>query len=164
MFRRKRSNQAERALGDCLREEARHTRPAFSESLHQRLRASLLPAVAGREAAARRPIGRPAWVLAGVTMVGLVLCVGIAWHGVVQMRRNSQRQARAAAIAALAALPESAHAGVQEFDRLAGAILAWQQPWAGLEEDAQLAANAVAECFPLRTSRAHAPMKPERLD
>jgi len=163
MFRRNRSRKAQRSLTDLLREEALQSRPAFSESLHRRLRESLPSLAARRVTAAPTSLGRPVWALAGVALASLLLCAGIAWYGVVELRRGSQRQAQAAAIAALTALPESAHVGIQEIDRLAGAIISLQ-PWAGLDQDAQLAANALAECFPLQSSRTRASLKQERLD
>jgi hypothetical protein len=46
-------------------------------------------------------------------------------------------------------LPASADIGVQEADRLAGAMLTWE-PWAGLDHDARLAATALVQCFPLQ--------------
>jgi hypothetical protein len=85
-------------------------------------------------------------------MAGLavLLCAGFGSYGLMRFNRSAYQKAQAAAaMAALARLPASADIGVQEADRLAGAMLTWE-PWAGLDHDARLAATALVQCFPLQ--------------
>lgn len=157
MFQRFRSRRVEQAAIERLREEAQQTRPAFSEDLHRRLRASLPEVLATTPARTARP--RLAWGAAALAL--LLVCLGLVWHGLPGPDRRWHRELAPrdfVGAAGLAALPESAHRGAEEVERLAAAILTWPA-WAGLDQDAQLAARSLAQCFPLRSSRLPDPVK-----
>jgi len=149
MFSRFRQHPEDRAIVERLRAEARQSRPAFSEDLHQRLRAAVLPAtVRGRPPVFyRRSL---AWAMASLAVV---VCVALGSYRVIQLHRSARQKAQtAAAIAALANLPISADLGVREADQLASEMLTWE-PWAGLDHDARLAATALVQCFPLQPTQ-----------
>lgn len=150
-----RSSDDDRRAIDRLRKEAQRSRPAFSENLHHRLRAAVLPLAARSPVQARRPV----WALAAVA--GLLVCAAASWYGWSRVERRAA--ARASMVAAWASLPDSAELGVREMDRLADSLVTFQ-PWTDLDHDARLAASAVAECFPLQGGRAGDGAKAERLD
>jgi hypothetical protein len=148
MFSRYRWHPEEHAVVERLRAEARQSRPAFSESLHERIRAAVLPAAVRGTPVVRRPT--LVWGVAGLLTAA---SIAVGSYSLLEFHRNARQQAKAAAaLAALARLPASADVGTQEVDRLASAMLTWQ-PWAGLDHDARLAATSLVQCFPLSTSR-----------
>jgi hypothetical protein len=152
---RRTQRDADRRVIARLREEAEQSCPAFSEELHNRLRAAVLPVAA--HAPIRVPHG--AWTLA--TAAALIVVAGMALLGWFRISRVSTSPA--AVVAAWSSLPESAQLGVQEINRLADGFATWQ-PWTDLDHDARLAASAVAESFPLQGGRESGGARGERLD
>jgi hypothetical protein len=152
---RRTQRDADRRVIARLREEAEQSCPAFSEDLHSRLRAAVLPVAAK----ASVPAWRPAWALGAVA--ALIAMSSVAWYSWSRASRVSTSPA--AVVAAWSSLPESAQLGVQEINRLTDGFATWQ-PWTDLDHDARLAASAVAESFPLQSARGLSGGKVERLD
>jgi len=149
-------------------------RPEFSEPLQRRV----CEAIGRRAVEGARPLpprwAQPArwalpagWALAAAA--GLLACAALLWQ------RESVLPPQVAAPAPVVAhvdgtgrlagsgvalLPESAHIGAEQLDRLAGLVASWPA-WAGLDHDARVAFSAVVQDSPLPKTRSqpasHAP-------
>lgn len=146
MFPRIRSNPDERALAERLQAEARQTRPAFSQTLHEQVWGALATRPAPRAVTAGRRHAR--LVLAALAAAALLaLCATLAWY-----RTGARPGAELRSGPGIALLPASVDRGIEEVGALAGQVIA-AEPWTTLEHDARLALAALAESFPLRSSR-----------
>jgi hypothetical protein len=164
MFRRIPASEDE-ALVECLREEARQTRPEFSEALHRRVwqtcsRRRDVEALRPKHAAHVRPVRL---ALAAGALAGLLACTMIAWYG----WRSVRPEALFSDIAAqehegptspprggggVILLTDWGHEGAMQLDRLASSVVSSHE-WGCLGHDAQLALSAFAQDCPLPQSR-----------
>ncbi len=153
---KRRESIEEMSLVSLLRQEARRTRPEFSETLHRRIVRSVRGR-RGEETAAARPsttVGRRrlAVVLAAA---GALAAAMVGWRlGEIAMRPGDtpgSKQTIHAANAALEDLPpvgeltDRAATGIGEMLASAG----WRLPSTQLAHDAQLAADSLLHRLPI---------------
>jgi hypothetical protein len=153
---RRRTPNAHESLIECLREEARRTRPEFQPALHRRI----CEAVA-RERAALSPSGPPPparstrWAISAfATAATLLVAVCLATK-----MSPSPAKAPPRPGPGLVQLMDSPHLGAQHVDKFLSEVGS-SEALTSLRHDAELAWNTFTEDFPLANARKRPPQQP----
>ena len=156
MSRQRPSNEQD-ALIECLREEARRTRPEFQAALHRRVWDAIGPA---RTTESPQPIPaqriRPKrWAVSAVTAAAILL-VAVVVHFISSKSPLRPTNELRPSGSGLVRLMDSPHLGAQHVDQLISEVSS-PLPWASLRHDAELAWNAFSQDFPLAKTRNRQP-------
>ena len=151
MSRRRPSNEQE-SLIECLREEARRSRPEFQPALHRRIWEAV-----GRERAAQSP-SSPAprtrsirWAISALATAATLLVA-------VYLTSKAPTKASPRPGPGLVLLMDSPHLGAQHVDRFLSEV-GPSEAWTSLRHDAELAWNTFTEDFPLANGRKRSPQQ-----